>query len=52
MDQRTDAEKSRSIDYRIERLRQRIIVAAARDPALRPILDILKGVLDLLGDEL
>lgn len=45
-------EHDRSIAAKIERLRQRILALGNRDASARPVLDILKGVLDLLEDEL
>lgn len=45
-------DRQRSIDAKVERLRQRIIALSYSDAALRPVLDILKGFLDLLDDEL
>lgn len=45
-------DNSRTVEAKIERLRQRCAALGYSEPALRPVLDILKGFLDLLEDEL
>lgn len=48
-----DARRTRTVDAKIERLRQRIIALSYQsDEVNRRVLDILKGILDLLEDEL
>lgn len=47
-----DVASQRTADAKIERLRQRVITLGYREPALRPVLDLIKGLLDLLEDEL
>ncbi len=50
-----DDERQRSISAKIERLRQRAKRAkrlVPDDPRVAVIVDILLGILDLLGDEL
>lgn len=44
--------EQRTVPDRIERLRSRVETLGARDTSARPVLDIIKGVLDLLNDEL
>lgn len=43
---------SRNPRARIARLRERIEQEGWRNHSARPVLDILKGILDLLDDEL
>lgn len=43
---------TRSLREKIERLRSRVQQLGMRDATTRPVLDIIKGLLDLLEDEL
>lgn len=45
-------QRMRSKAERIERLRERIEQLGWKDRTTRPVLDIMKGILDLLADEL
>ncbi len=47
-----DNERSRTIEAKIERLRQRVKNLKRGSPLWSQTLDILLGILDLLGDEL
>lgn len=50
--QRIEQERKRTIDARIERLRERVRQAASKARDEREFINIMMGILDLLDDEL